>query len=229
MLKAVLLDVGGPILNEDPEYEAWERFLSRYLRGVGKTVSVKEVRWTVRDYIRRLDPNAWLAVLWHYLRPDVQAFWTAKETFRKFQHDWNLRRKFRIREGIVETISSLRESGYLLALAGNQGGNTGEFLRRSGITRGFAWELVSDEMGIGKPALLFFRMILDGIGVSPAEAVMVGDRLDNDVLPAKLLGMKTIRVLVGPYREQIPATPLHCPDRTISDIRDLPEAIAALT
>lgn len=227
-MRAVLLDVGGPILDEDPEYRAWDEFLARYLSKAGKGVTPEDVRRTAMDYIRRLDPNAWLAVLWHYLRPDVPAFRAAVRRFREFQREWNAQRVFRLREGVHEAISELRREGYVLALAANQGENTGEYLRRSGITRGFAWALVSVEMGIGKPAPLFFRMILDALGVSPAEAVMVGDRLDNDVLPAKLLGMKTVRVLVGPYREQVPANFLHCPDRTVSDIRALPGAIVSL-
>jgi len=49
----------------------------------------------------------------------------------------------------------------------------------------------------------------------------VGDRLDCDVLPAKLIGMKTVRVLLGPYAEQVPISPLHTPDRTIRDLTEL--------
>lgn len=228
MVKAVLLDAGGPILDEDPEYAAWERFLARYLRGLGVEVGEEGVRRTAAGYIRRGDPNAWLAVLWHYLRPDVGRFREAVARFREFQREWASGREHRVREGVREAIDALRREGYVLALAANQGVRTGEFLRRSGITAGFAWDLVSEEMGVGKPALLFYRMILDGIGVSPSEAVMVGDRLDNDVLPAKLLGMRTVRVLVGPYREQVPLSPLHCPDRTIAGLEDLPGVLGSL-
>ena len=57
---------------------------------------------------------------------------------------------------------------------------------------------------------------------------MVGDRLDNDVYPAKLLGLKTVRVLTGPYALQRPLTPFHEPEATISTIAELPRAVAQL-
>ena len=80
-------------------------------------------------------------------------------------------------------------------------------------------------MGIAKPSPLFFRMILDGIYVGREEAVMVGDRLDYDIFPAKLLRMKTVRVLLGPYRRQKPILPFYEPDLCIGDLSQLPEAL----
>ena len=189
---------------------------------------MEDVRRTVTEYVRRVDRNAWLAALWHYLRPDVRRFREMKERFRAFQGEWLSRREYRLRDGIRKVIAELRSAGYILALAANQEERTGEFLRGSGVTEGFAWDLVSAEVGIGKPAPLFFRIILDCLGVSPSEAVMVGDRLDNDILPAKILGMWTVRVLAGPYREQVSPTPLHCPHRTVAHLYELPGAIASL-
>ncbi|MGY4707398.1 HAD family hydrolase [Candidatus Bipolaricaulota sp. J31] len=228
MIRAVLLDVGGPILDEEPEYRAWERFLSSLLREHGIEVTAEDVHGVVLDYTRRMDSNPWLAVLWYYLGPDVRRFRAAEERFREFKREWLARREFRVQRGVREAIATLRERGYILAIAANQEARTGEFLRREGITAGFAWDLVSEEMGVTKPLLIFFRMILDGIGVPPAEAVMVGDRLDHDVLPARILGMRAVRVLVGPYRDQIPVIPAHCPDHTIPDLRALPAALTAL-
>ena len=80
-------------------------------------------------------------------------------------------------------------------------------------------------MGIAKPSPLFFRMILEGIGVGPEEAVMVGDRLDHDIFPAKLLGMRTVRVLLGPYRHQEPPTFLYVPHVSIPDLSQLVGAL----
>ena len=71
-------------------------------------------------------------------------------------------------------------------------------------------------------------MILDGMGVKPEEAVMVGDRLDHDIFPAKLLGMKTVRVLRGPYRRQQPPTFLYVPDVSISGLSHLLRALEKL-
>jgi ribonucleotide monophosphatase NagD (HAD superfamily) len=50
---------------------------------------------------------------------------------------------------------------------------------------------------------------------------MVGDRLDNDIAPAKRLGMQTIRVLQGFARHQRPRSAAEEPDHTIRAIADL--------
>ncbi|HEU67800.1 MAG TPA: haloacid dehalogenase, partial [Candidatus Acetothermia bacterium] len=68
----------------------------------------------------------------------------------------------------------------------------------------------------------------DGLGVEPKEAVMVGDRLDFDIFPARLVGMKAIRVLVGPYAGQVAVSDLHVPDQTIRTLDDLPATLSQL-
>src|SRR5207248_1894328 len=42
-----------------------------------------------------------------------------------------------------------------------------------------------------KPDPALFRRALDRAGARPEECLMVGDRLDNDVAPASLLGLTT--------------------------------------
>ncbi len=44
---------------------------------------------------------------------------------------------------------------------------------------------------------LFFEIALERSSCKPENAVMIGDRIDNDIVPAKQLGMKTIWVKQG--------------------------------
>ncbi len=48
---------------------------------------------------------------------------------------------------------------------------------------------------------------------------MIGDRLDNDIRPARLLGWKTIRVAQGFARFQSPRDPWEEPDRTVATVK----------
>ena len=50
----------------------------------------------------------------------------------------------------------------------------------------------SYEVGISKPNLEIFKLALSEAKCLPIEAVMIGDRIDNDIIPALSLGMKTI-------------------------------------
>jgi HAD superfamily hydrolase (TIGR01450 family) len=50
---------------------------------------------------------------------------------------------------------------------------------------------------IGKPAPAMFRAIVEAAGVSPSEAVVIGDNPDSDVLGAHRAGCSAILVLTG--------------------------------
>ena len=57
--------------------------------------------------------------------------------------------------------------------------------------------VASAEEGVAKPDLRIFRIALERAACKPEEAVMVGDRIDNDIIPAKKLGMKTVWIKQG--------------------------------
>jgi len=65
-------------------------------------------------------------------------------------------------------------------------------LEREGIIDLFETIVVSDEIGWRKPLPVIFETALNRLGVSPAEAVHVGDRADADVAGAHGCGMHAI-------------------------------------
>jgi len=50
---------------------------------------------------------------------------------------------------------------------------------------------------------------------------MVGDRIDKDIIPAKMVGMKTIRIKIGIYKNQEPRIPEEIPDLTVNKIEEI--------
>jgi ribonucleotide monophosphatase NagD (HAD superfamily) len=50
---------------------------------------------------------------------------------------------------------------------------------------------------------------------------MVGDRIDKDIIPAKMVGMKTIRVKTGIHKNQKPRIPEEIPDLTVNEIEEI--------
>jgi HAD superfamily hydrolase (TIGR01458 family) len=55
---------------------------------------------------------------------------------------------------------------------------------------------------IGKPAPAFFAAALADIGIAPADALMIGDDLRDDVQGAQAAGIRAILVRTGKYRPQ---------------------------
>lgn len=101
--------------------------------------------------------------------------------------------KEKLYEGAADLIASLYGK-YKLGIIANQSPGTQERIDRWGIGKYFDVVVASAEAGCNKPDPEIFRLALKKAGCDPSEAYMVGDRLDNDIVPAKKLGMKTIWV-----------------------------------
>lgn len=56
----------------------------------------------------------------------------------------------------------------------------------------FAVRAISAALGVDKPNPGIFAWALEEAGVQAADTIMVGDRIDNDIRPAKALGMRTL-------------------------------------
>ena len=66
-----------------------------------------------------------------------------------------------------------------------------------------------------------FRIALERADCMPEEAVMVGDRIDNDIIPAKKLGMKTVWIKQGFGKYYKPNSAEDKPDQTINTLNEV--------
>ena len=74
---------------------------------------------------------------------------------------------------------------------------------------------------VGKPSPIIHEVALARLGVPPAEAVIVGDRIDTDIVMGKRLGLATVLVLTGVTRADDPRVAEIAPDLVLPSIRDL--------
>lgn len=112
------------------------------------------------------------------------------------------------------------------AIAGNQTVRAGGLLREL-FTGDVDLIGTSDDWGASKPDPLFFERVAEVTPAALDEILYVGDRLDNDVLPAVEAGMRTALIRRGPWgwiQQHDPAA-----DRStfrIDSLAELPELIA---
>ncbi|TAJ35468.1 MAG: HAD family hydrolase [Reyranella sp.] len=66
------------------------------------------------------------------------------------------------------------------------------------------------------------------LDLPPPACILVGDRLDKDIAPAKAAGMATIQFRSGRYRRQRPRSEAETPDAVATDVPELEAAITAL-
>lgn len=120
-----------------------------------------------------------------------------------------------------DILRYLHNKGYLIGVIANQGFGTENRLESWGIRKYFVSVTASAEEGVAKPDLEIFRRALKSAGCSAKNSVMIGDRLDNDIAPAKALGMKTVWIKQGLSVYSSPTAPQEQPDHTISNLLEL--------
>ena len=88
-------------------------------------------------------------------------------------------------------------SRYKIGIIANQSLGTKDRLEQHGILQYIDLVIASAEEGVAKPDKKIFEIALERGNCKPNNAVMIGDRIDNDIIPAKLLGMHTIWIKQG--------------------------------
>ena len=123
---------------------------------------------------------------------------------------------------ILEALSKK----YKLGVIANQSLGTKERLDNWNIGKYFDVVVASAEAGCAKPDLKIFNLALEQAGCKPNDAVMIGERLDNDIVPAKQIGMKTVWVRQGFAKYQIICNESEQPDFIIDSISDILDILA---
>lgn len=88
-------------------------------------------------------------------------------------------------------------SDYKIGVIANQVLGTAKRLEDFGILKYIDLVIASAEERVSKPDKRIFEIALERSGCKPENAVMIGDRIDNDIVPAKQIGMKTIWIKQG--------------------------------
>jgi 4-nitrophenyl phosphatase len=74
---------------------------------------------------------------------------------------------------------------------------------------------------VGKPAPVLYELALERLGTSPDATLVVGDRLETDILGGQRLGCRTALVLSGATTAQMAAEWVPAPDFIALDLADL--------
>ena len=94
-------------------------------------------------------------------------------------------------------LRALAAAGYRIGVAGNQPAGAELQLGDAGLPVEFVRS--SGGWGVSKPDPAFFDRVRETCGVQPQRIAYVGDRLDNDVLPAQAAGMLGVFLVRGPW------------------------------
>jgi HAD superfamily hydrolase (TIGR01549 family) len=125
----------------------------------------------------------------------------------------------------IGCLDALLARGLRVGIVGNQTAALEDWVRGAALPADVISS--SPSLGVRKPDPAFFSHIVELAGFPAAEVAYVGDRVDNDVLPAARAGFVAIHVRRGPW-----GSLQRTPDEAaigIDDLASLPRALASFT
>jgi HAD superfamily hydrolase (TIGR01549 family) len=223
--RAVLFDVGGPI---DMEF-AWEIAVDGAIASAcgleGIRVDQAMVDQASEAAVAAFAPDAYAHMVETLCGGDPRTVERVRQRVRAMVGNLDV---FQLRPEIDGLLRRLNDRGLKLGIVANQPQAARERLARAGISDLFAYQGLSGFTGFSKPAARAFQAAAEALGMTPPDCVMVGDRIDNDIAPAKALGMATIQLRGGRHRRQKPRSPAEEPDAVVTDVLELEAAINSL-
>src|SRR6267143_1964702 len=206
----LFFDLGNTLVSEE---RAWERRIQRLVSSLeryGRRRAIEEVRAALREaseeFARRLITRA--------IEKLIDDLECRKLILAEARYDKELESPYEDAEQTLRAVSSR----YRIGVIANQPAGTEERLTKWRLMPFISVCLSSTEVGLEKPNPAIFQLALSQSGCEPEQAVIIGDRLDNDIRPARLLGWKTIRIAQGFARFQSPRDPWEEPDRTVANV-----------
>lgn len=203
-LRYIFFDVGYTLVNEDKVWEqrCKEQAAGEEAKKAGLTAEqiYQEIVWASQAYLPQ-----YRAVVKKYGFEQVAPY---RNELEFLYEDTKM---------VLEKLSE----AYSLGIIANQMDGLLQRLKEWGIDSYFTTVISSWDYQVMKPDMRIFQIALEKAGCRPEEAMMVGDRLDNDVYPAKALGMQTVWVKNGFGGMQQPAGEEYVADYEVASLSEL--------
>jgi FMN phosphatase YigB (HAD superfamily) len=224
-ITTVFLDAGGVILDEAEHEDAVADVAVEVLSGIVDGYSLDAYWRDVEEASCVYAPRIYQYVFYKHLKHGPASFDTIYDSFIS---KWRERRPpLKLTPGLAVEVESLSRD-FDLGILGQYGREVVDLLSEHALLGFFEHTFTQDDFTLTKPDPRYYEQVAKGCGVDPCECIMVGDRLDKDVVPARQVGMKTIRIRVGILRGQEPRIPFEVPDVELPGIAGLAEAARGL-
>jgi len=108
--------------------------------------------------------------------------------------EWTAGRRLRLFDDTLFALQALKQAGFHLGVITNWDTSFEKTLKRLGASGYFEIIVVSCIEEMEKPDLRIFQYALQRANTQAEGCWYLGDSMENDIVPAKKLGMKTIHV-----------------------------------
>ncbi|RMG66310.1 MAG: HAD family hydrolase [Calditrichaeota bacterium] len=199
MLKAIFIEPVDVLYAEDYLQLKYYEILLQYLRKQDSSWTFDRLmsrREELLESMRVSQPHLALA----------EALLSSRQSARYREHVAYFRRRYGLRyitmiPGMYDVLKGLRRHFKLVVLSNQD--RVERYLRRFNMHLYFREVVTPAKAGAAKPGLEIFRQALKLCRAQPAEALMIGSRVDLDILPARKLGLYAILAHFPPEEKQI--------------------------
>jgi HAD superfamily hydrolase (TIGR01662 family) len=239
--RVVLFDLGGTLIHFTADWNTLAIETARYLRGYLETLGYRLDAATFPGFFRQAIADSYtrrdgeliehptavilresLAQFGYLQAPEEHIREGLRRMYSLTQANW------RGEEDAIPMLEALHAQGYHIGLISNAGDDEDvqTLIDNARLRPHLEYIVTSAAAGIRKPHPRIFQSALDYFDAQPAEAVMVGDFLDADVLGANNLGMGSVwisrRAAAAHIEKYLPAI---TPQRTIQALSELPDVL----
>lgn len=230
-IRAVFFDFGGTLFDYETTTPGEHACLIALARGAGIRAEANTVRQVYRSALKR--------VFYQYL---PRAFYLHRDLFEDALQEtaaqfgtrftveqltdyrteqWQRRKQdFRLREGVLDTLASLRERGVHVGIVSNaDNDHFAHLMRLADLDDYVDSALTSEDARSCKPDQAIFSLALRQAGCASGEAYFVGDSLQQDITGANRAGMHS--VLIWSQPETTPPDTYAIPERVILNIPEV--------
>jgi HAD superfamily hydrolase (TIGR01549 family) len=215
----LFIDLGNTLISEEEAWECRLRLLVEALERHGRRCSVEEARAALAAAAAEFAPR--------FIIKAIEKLVDDEKCRRSVLAAARYRKELEVPYAAAEPVLRALTTSYKLGVIANQSVSSTERLTRWGLMPFVSTCLCSSELGLKKPEPAIFTLALERAECAPFEAVMIGDRLDNDIRPARSFGWKTIRVAQGFARFQSPRDSWDEPDLTTGSLAEVTPALIA--
>ena len=204
MIRTLFFDVGYTLVNEDA---VWERRCKEQ----SETDEAKKLGVTAQDIYHEIE-KATIEGLPQF-RTVIDRF--NFSTMVPYHHE--LETMYEEAPKVLKALSKKYELGVIA----NQLDGLKERLESFGILQYFKYIISSWDVKVMKPDIRIFEHALKVANCKPQDAVMIGDRIDNDTAPAQSLGMKGVWIKQGFGKLQTTLAMENQPDYEVDNLIEL--------
>jgi HAD superfamily hydrolase (TIGR01549 family) len=217
MIKNVFLDAGGVILDETEFEEISSKIITDIIKNYNANYSIENYWENISEAVYKFVPKVYDFILYKNIN-NLNDFNKLKAQYKNELKQTNI--KFKLMDGINNFLK-ISSKQYKIGILGQYGKDFRQYLKEINFYKYFTFAEIQDDYKITKPDPRYFDAVLKKCKCKPEESIMVGDRIDKDIIPAKMVGMKTIRIKTGIHKNQEPRIPDEIPDLTVNKIEEI--------